>query len=74
MVGETRYFVLFGPGNCDLIYSRIRYLRSQKGGITYDFSYNYTKIKIDLYDSLPVEKSLTLHNVITLIKSVSNKD
>ena len=32
------------------------------------------KIKIDLYDSLPLEKKLTLHNVIILIKSVFNKE
>ena len=32
------------------------------------------KVKVDSYDSLPLEKTLTLHNVITLIKSVSNKD
>ena len=28
------------------IYKRIRYLRSQKGGITYVFSHNYAKIKL----------------------------
>ena len=32
------------------------------------------KIKIGLYDSLPPQKRLTLHNVIILIKSVFNKD
>ena len=32
------------------------------------------KIKADSYDSLPIEKRLTLHNVIILIKSVLNKD
>ena len=36
--------------------------------------HNYAKIKIDSYDSLPLEKALTLHNVIILIKSVFNKD
>ena len=30
------------------------------------------KIKIDLYDSLPLENALTLHNVIIHIKSVVN--
>ena len=37
------------------------------------FSYNYAKIKIDSYDSLPLEKTSTLHNVIILIKLVFNK-
>ena len=30
--------------------------------------------KIDSYDSLLLEKTLTLHNVIILIRSVLNKD
>ena len=38
------------------------------------FFNNYAKIKIDSYDSLPLEKTLTLHNVIILIKSVFNKN
>ena len=29
------------------------------------FSHNHAKIKVDSYDSLPFEKTLTLHNVIT---------
>ena len=37
------------------------------------FSHNYTKKEIYSYDSLPLEKTLTLH-VIILIKSVLNKD
>ena len=55
----TRYLVLF----------------SQKSGITYVFfSHNHAKIKSDSYDSLPLEKALSLHNVIIRIKSVFNKD
>ena len=39
------------------------------------FSHNYSRIKTDLSDSLRLEKSLTLHNVIIiLIKSVVNKN
>ena len=41
--------------------------------VSYVSSLNYTKMKVDSYDSLPVEKILTLHNVIILIKSVLNK-
>ena len=38
------------------------------------FSHNYAKIKINSCDSFPLEKTLTLHNVIILINSVLNKD
>ena len=38
------------------------------------FSHNYSRIKTDLSDSLRLEKSLTLHNVIILIKSVVKKN
>ena len=34
----------------------------------------YFKIKVDSYDSLPIEKRMTLHNVIILIKSVLNRN
>ena len=33
----------------------------------------YARIKFDSYDSLPLERPLTLHNVIILIKLVFNK-
>ena len=64
----TRYLTLFSS------YNRIRYLRSLRRGITYIFSNSFAKIKVDSYDSLPIEKRLTLHNVIIHIKSVLNKD
>ena len=67
----TRYLVLFGPEKYDAIYNRIRYLKSQKIGITYVFSHNYAGIKIDSY-VLPLEKTLTLRNVVILIKSILN--
>ena len=69
----TRHLVLFGSVKYDTI-CKIRYLINQKGGITYVFSHNYARIKVDSYDSLPLEKPLTLYNVIILIKSVLNKD
>ena len=69
----ARYLILFGPEKYDAIYNRIRYLISQKKGITYVFCHNYAKIKIESYDSLPLEKTLTLY-IIILIKSVLNKN
>ena len=47
---------------------------SLKSDITYIFSHYFEKIKVGSYDYLPIEKILTLHNVIILIKSVRNKD
>ena len=71
---ETRYFAMFGDEKYGFIYNRIRYLMGVKSGITYVISHNYAKINIDSYDSLPIEKTLTLHNVVMLVKSVFNKD
>ena len=75
---RTRCLVLFGPENLmqftiglDVV-KRIRI--SQESGVTYIFfNYNYARSKIDPYDSLPLEKRLTLHNLIVFIKSVFNK-
>ena len=52
----TRYVVLFGPEKHDVIFNRIRYLLSQKSGITYVLSHNYARTKIDSYDILPLKK------------------
>ena len=70
----TRYLVLFGPEKSDTIYFRIRYLKSKKIGIAYVFSHNYTGLRIDSYDVLPLGKTLTLHNVVMLLRSVLNKN
>ena len=69
----TRYVVLFGPEKYDTCI-RIRYLISQKSVITYNISHYHARIKIDLYDVLPLEETLPLHNVIILIMSVCNKN
>ena len=64
----TRYLVLFGPEKYDVIFNRIRYPMGVKTGIRFVVSQNYTRIKVDSYDSLPLEK------ILALIKSVLNKD
>ena len=66
----TRHLVLFGPEKYDVIYNRTWYLISQKKGIPFVISHNYTRIKTDSYDSLSLQKSLNLNNVLILIKSV----
>ena len=52
----------------------VRYLKTLKNSITYVISHNYARIKIDSHDTLPLEKILTLHTLIRLIKSVFSKD
>ena len=69
----NRYLALFGPEKYDAIHNKIRYLISLKSSIAYVFSNYYAKIKVDSYHSLPIEKTLTLHNVIILINSVIDK-
>ena len=70
----TGYLTLFGSKKYDAIYDGIRCLASLKSGITYIFSHYFAKNKVDSDDSLPIEKVLTLHNVVILIKSVLDKD
>ena len=47
----SRYLVLFDPEKCDAVYDRIRYLISEKSGITYSISYNFARIRIDSFNS-----------------------
>ena len=42
-----------------------------KSGITCVFSHNYPRVKVNSNDSLPLENTLTFHNVIILVKSIS---
>ena len=63
----TRYLVLFGTEQYNAIYNKIRYLTSEKSGITNSITHNFAKIRIDSYNSLSL--SLTFHNFIILIKS-----
>ena len=57
------------------IYDGIRYLEllREKGYITDSINNNFAIIRINPYNSLPIEKILTFHDVIMLIKSVVNK-
>ena len=45
-----------------------------KTSITYIISHYFAKTEVDSYDSLLIEKMVTLHNVIIQIKSVLNKN
>ena len=70
----TRYLVLFGGENYESIYNTIRCVIRVKSDIIYDISLNYEKVKDDSCDYFPLEKTLTIHNVIILIPSIFNKD
>ena len=69
-----RYLVLFGVSFYDRIFDRIKCLISKKGGITDIIDHNFARIRTDWYNFLPIEKILTFHNVIILIKSVFNEN
>ena len=62
---ETTYLVLFWGEKYDFIYKKARYLKGVKSGISYIFSPNYAKSKVDSYDSLTLEKVLPFHKVLT---------
>ena len=49
-------------------------IKVKKSGITDIINHNFGEIKVDSYTSMPIEKILTFHNVMILIKSVVNKN
>ena len=55
----TRSLALFGPKKDDAIYSRIRYLISQKSGITYVFNHL-------IFNHVFNQKSKVIHLIIYL--------
>ena len=68
-----RYSILFDCGCFDKICDRIKYLISEKSGITDTTNHNFERIRTESYNSLPVEKILTFY-VLTLTKSVVNRN
>ena len=46
----------------------IKYLMNGRSGITDSINHNFGKIRINLYNSLPIEKVLTFHNVMIIIR------
>ena len=61
---EIRRLVLFDYGWFDKICDRIEYLISEKIGTTDSINHNFGKIRIESYNSLPIEKLiLTFHNL-----------
>ena len=56
----------------NVIYDRIRYFISLKYGIAYVFSHSHARTKINSDDGLPLEKILTMHNTVIVIKDIIN--
>ena len=54
--GEFRYLVLFDHESFDRICDTVKYLISEKSGITDNINHNFRKIRIDSYNSLTIEK------------------
>ena len=64
---------MFDYSYCYKTCYKIKYLICEKSGTTDSINHNFARIRIDSYDSLPIEKILTFHNVIKLINSVVTK-
>ena len=65
---------LYDYSYCDEICHKIEYLMSEKNGIIDSVNHNFARNRIYSYDSLSIEKILTFHNIIMLIKSVVKKN
>ena len=70
----TRYLELFDSWFYHKISDRINYLIGEKSNYKYGINNNLEKFRIDSYNSLLIEKILTFHKVVILIKSVVNKN
>ena len=46
----------------------------KNSGIENNINYNFGKVRIDSYNSLPIKKVLTFSNVTILIKSVNENE
>ena len=66
----TRHSMLYGPGKYDAISNKNKYLIRQKSGVTCAIYYTCSRIKIDLHDSLRLEKVSTLLNVMNSLSQV----
>ena len=61
--------VLLGYNWFDKICYKIKYRLSDKSCIKESINQNFARIRIRWYNSLPIEKILTFHNIIVLIVS-----
>ena len=64
--------MLFSNSCYDKTYDRIKDLIRKK--VVFQINHNFARIRINSYNSLPIEKTLIFHNVIIIIKSVVNEN
>ena len=62
--------MLYGPGKCDAIYNKNKYLTSQKSGVTCAIYYTCSGIKIALHNCWRLEKLLILLNIMNSLTQV----
>ena len=53
---RIRHLILFDQGQDDEICNNTKYPTSEKSAITVSINYNFARIKIGSYNSLPTEK------------------
>ena len=46
---------------------------SEESSVTESINHNFARIRIDSYNSLPIEKILTFHNVIIVVNKNNNE-
>ena len=68
--GKNRYLVLVDYSYCDKISDKIKYLISERSGITDSINHNFAWIRIASNDSLPYDKIFTFHNFIILLNQL----
>ena len=69
---KIKYLILFNEW-CDKICDRIKYLINEKSGIADNINHKFTIIRIDSYNSLPIEKikiKISLKIKINLIQNI----
>ena len=74
MYDGTRCLVSFGTELYDATYNTIIYLINEKSGITDSVNHDFVRIRTVSYNFSPIEKKLTFHNVLILVKTVFNKN
>ena len=67
MYDKIRYLVLFDYSYRDKVCDKIKYLISENSGITDSANHNFSRIRVDSYCSLPIEKILAFQNLIILL-------
>ena len=70
----TKYLTLLWSEIYSSIFNRIKFLSRPNINISYVVFHSYVGMKINSNNDLPLEKTLTMHNVVILIKSVFNKN